>query len=43
METILFFDLITLNPGSKRSDIAEVVLTDIRIAYVVVLDRIMVY
>lgn len=35
-ETILFFDLITLNAGSRRSDIAEVVLTDIRVVYVVV-------
>lgn len=37
-ETILFFDLIKLNPDNeRRSNIAEVVLTDIRIVYVVVI------
>ena len=37
-ENILFFDLIKLNPEKVRTNIAEVVLTHIRIVYVVVLD-----
>lgn len=35
-ETILFFDQLKLNPGRLRSEEAQIVLTDIRVVYVLV-------